>query len=121
MKIATIAKAFEENNMSPLTAFAESIMNHLTDCPDEVSLVVVNGEHVKGLGLMYRDIEIAVIALPMNEEDAPYYEALSDWLDFNDECAAGHANDNEMLAALIQERVIDKLPELLPMLNRYTR
>lgn len=118
MKIETIVKAFAENNMAPIAVFAESIMSRLTDCPNELSLVPVNEEHRKGLGLMYKDLEIAIITLPCNEEDEPYYEIYSDWFDLSAEREAGDDTDADDLAELLQEEILADLPDIIPLLNQ---
>ncbi len=119
MKIATIVKAFEENNMAPIRVFAESIMSRLVHCPDTISLVPVNNEEYRGLNLMYKDLEILLILFPATHGATPVYYFGSDWLGFTAECDAGYETDTDDIAHIIQSKVLADFERLAPMLDHY--
>lgn len=119
MKIETIVKAFAENNMSPITAFAESIMSRLNNCSDEISLVPCNVDEYRGLNLIYKDLEILLILFPADPSDEPVYHMGSDWLEIEASCDAGNETDADDIAQIIQSKVIDSLAEYAKLLDKY--
>ncbi|AWY08513.1 hypothetical protein HOT49_gp254 [Erwinia phage vB_EamM_Alexandra] len=119
MKIETIVKAFAENNMGPISAFAESIMSRLIDCPDTISLVPCNVDEYRGLNLMYKDLEILLILFPASHGDTPEYNMGSDWLEVVASCDAGYETDADDIAHIIQSKILADLSHHTALLDKY--